>query len=547
MSSNSSTDVLIVGAGPVGLTLANELARYGVAFRLVDKAPEPSTTSKALAIHARTLEMLHDMGLAETFVKQGLRVGAINMYAGKKRLQHVDITEVDSPYNFVLNIPQNETEALLIDALAQRGQAVERECELLGFTQDESGVQASLRSSAGEEQLTTQYIVGCDGGHSRVRKQLDLPFVGEAYDEHFVLADIHVDWELPVDELYLFLSPDGMFLMFPMKNSRFRIVATVDGKTEPELDQAYFERLLVERDIPTARLYDPVWFSHFKIHHRKVPRYRVGRGFLAGDAAHIHSPMGGQGMNTGMQDAYNLAWKLALKLKGKADLLDSYNAEREPIGREVLTYTDRLTQLASLKHPLATAMRDRILPVLSSVDFIRQKMRDKMEEMDIAYADSPITDEVISPKLKSDVRHAFLKAAPIGMRAHDGVLTDANSGSPIRLIDIFQTRRHTLMLFLHPQSQADEQQEILNALERVQSTYSELIRPLLITGRQANSTFANYANCTYLDVRNTVHDTYGVTQTSAMVLIRPDVYIGFRSLPANTQALERYLEQLFKV
>lgn len=534
-----------MGAGPVGLTLANELARHEVDFRIIDKAPHASTTSKALAIHARTLEVLQDMGMVETFIGHGVRVHTVNLYSQQKPLAKVDITEVDSPYNYILNVPQDVTEAILAENLATYGFEVERNCELQSFSQDEGGVEAHLQNPEGKLKVRAKYLVGTDGGHSTVRKRLGMPFEGDAYDEHFILADVHINWALAPNEMHLFLDKAGLFLFFPMKGKRYRIVASIPEETEGKLDIPYFQRLIEERKMPQAELYDAVWFSHFKIHHRKVPRYRDGHVFLAGDAAHVHSPMGGQGMNTGMQDAYNLGWKLALAVNDKADLLDSYHDEREPVGHDVVSFTDRMTNLATLKHPLATAVRDRVMPILAELDFFKSRMRNKMEEIDIDYADSGIIAEEITATLPASIRNPFYDGVPLGMRAPDGIVTECSNGKPHSLYELFRTTEHILLIFTFAYLNGEHTEQIRHCLDLVEMEYADMITPVIVSGRQKPEEAIEREDITYLDPRRSVHERYGVHKTSALFLIRPDKYVGFRSLPVNARALEIYLRGLY--
>jgi 2-polyprenyl-6-methoxyphenol hydroxylase-like FAD-dependent oxidoreductase len=395
-------EVLIVGAGPVGLACACELARRGVPARIVDKAAARSTWSKALAVHARTLEALESAGLADRFLAAGAKLRAFNAIAGGERLIHATFDDLDSPFPFVLILPQSETERLLEERLAELGGRVERGAELVGLAQEADGVTARLRGPGGAElEARARWLIGADGAHSAVRHALGLPFEGTAYEETFILADVRLEASLPRDEVHVFLAPEGVLGIFPFPEPGIaRLIADVtataagDAEASPTLER--FQRLLDERGPRGARVTEARWLSAFKFHRRLVPRYRVGRVFLAGDAAHIHSPAGGQGMNTGIQDAQNLAWKLALVAKGggrEGPLLDSYEAERRPIAAATIAATDRFTWLATLHGPLSQSVRNHLVPFLAGFDPVRRKVTRTFAELDLWYPKSPIVEK----------------------------------------------------------------------------------------------------------------------------------------------------------
>ncbi|GJE69419.1 FAD-dependent monooxygenase [Methylorubrum podarium] len=392
-------DVLIVGAGPVGLTLACELARYGVGVRLIDRAREATQTSKALVVWSRTLELMDRMGCTAAFLAAGLRARGATLRGGGRVLGGPNFSDIASPYAFGLMIPQRDTERLLAEHLREFGVAVEREVELTGFAPTPDGVEARLSHGDGrEERVTAPFLVGCDGAHSAVRHGLGLPFRGTAQGDDWLLADIRLDGAgaPPGDEIAVYFHRDGPFVIFPIPGGRARVVATVgraDGRPKPDPTLSEVQALVAARAGPGIRVSDPVWLSRFRIHERKVSEYRRDRVFLAGDAAHIHSPAGGQGMNTGMQDAVNLAWKLALVLRGAAapSLLDSYSPERNAVGEMVLRNAGRLTVMATLANPLAQAARNRALHLLLGLPAVRRRMAATMSEIEIAYPASPLS------------------------------------------------------------------------------------------------------------------------------------------------------------
>ncbi|GAB0114293.1 FAD-dependent monooxygenase [Acidisoma sp. C75] len=393
-------DALIVGAGPVGLTLAAELARYGLTTRLIDKAASPTTTSKALVIWSRTLELMDRMGCTEAFLAAGIRGHGASIRSGGAILGHARLDSIPSAYNFSLMIPQRDTERLLAAHLAACGGEVERCLTLTGFEDQGDQVVARLSAADGTEEVQhARWLIGCDGAHSTVRRALGLAFEGAPEPNDWVLADVmlHGPEAPPADEVTLYLHRQGLLVVFPMPGPRFRLVANLGqaepGVTRPEPTLGAVQALIDARAGGGFAAEDPQWLANFRVHERKVADYGSGRVFLAGDAAHIHSPAGGQGMNTGMQDAINLAWKLALVTKGHAalDLLHSYSPERSAIGRLVLRHAGRMTEVATLTSPAAQAFRNLAIRLALGLQYVQQRMAVQMSEIEIAYETSPLS------------------------------------------------------------------------------------------------------------------------------------------------------------
>jgi len=389
--------VLIVGAGPVGLTLANELTRHGVPIRIVDKAPTATDKSKALVLWSRTLELLDDAGYAAPFMPCGLQVHGAQVSNGKDVLARVTLDSIDSRFPYALMIPQCDTERVLEERLAAHGVKVERSTELLSFADKGNTVEATLKKPDGSsETLSADWLAGCDGAHSAVRHGLGLPFEGSTMDSDWWLADGHISGLEPKDKLHIFWHRDGILAFFPIVGDRFRVIgdlgaATGKERADPTLEE--INAMLARRATPGVVLSNPFWLSAFRINERKVKDYRKGRVFLAGDAAHIHSPAGGQGMNTGMQDAFNLAWKLALVIKGcaRASLLDSYSPERSAVGDRVLRNAGRLTEAAIVRNPVLQGIRNTVGKFATGFPFVQHKIANQLSEMDIGYPDSPLT------------------------------------------------------------------------------------------------------------------------------------------------------------
>ena len=390
--------VLIAGAGPVGMTMANELARRGISVRVVDKAPARTDKSKALVLWSRTLELLDDAGYVNGFLSAGMRAHGATISTGREIVARVAFDSIDSRYPFALMIPQNETERVLDEHLVARGVTVERPVELTGFRDTGSGIEATLKKAGGEaETVSADWLIGCDGAHSAVRHGLGLSFEGSTMQSDWALADGFIAGLEPKDRIHIFWHRDGILAFFPIVGDRWRVicdlgVAEGEGhRADPTLEE--IQVLLGRRSGRELVMSNPYWLACFRINERKVRDYRKGRVFLAGDAAHIHSPAGGQGMNTGMQDAFNLAWKLALVIQGSAApaLLDSYSPERSAVGDRVLRNAGRLTEAAIVRNPIAQGLRNAIVRFATGFPLIQHKIADQLTEMDIGYPDSPLT------------------------------------------------------------------------------------------------------------------------------------------------------------
>jgi 2-polyprenyl-6-methoxyphenol hydroxylase-like FAD-dependent oxidoreductase len=405
------TPILVVGAGPVGLTMASELSRFGVGVRIIDRNPHPTKTSRALVIWSRTLELMDRMGCTRTFLDAGLRAHGASMRAGQVVLGRPRFDDIASEYNFALMIPQRDTERLLIQHLRTLGVEVERQVELLSFVQRDECVETVLSHPDGrKETALTPWLIGCDGAHSTVRHGLNVEFRGSAQGDEWMIADVRVAGESApaADEISIYFHRDGPFVVFPIPGDRARIIAT-RGKSDeahprPDPTIADVQSMIDQRAGGGFSASDPVWLTNFRINERKVAQYRHGRAFLAGDAAHIHSPAGGQGMNTGMQDAVNLAWKLALVVHQAANdsVLDSYSPERNAVGEMVLRNATLLTDVATLANPAAQAARNIAARFLLGFHAVQDEMASTMSEIDIAYRKSAL----------STGRHAGSRWAP---------------------------------------------------------------------------------------------------------------------------------------
>jgi 2-polyprenyl-6-methoxyphenol hydroxylase-like FAD-dependent oxidoreductase len=394
LTTSTDTDVLIVGAGPVGLFLANECARRGLRWRLVEAHSSQSAHSKALAIFPRTLEILDMAGLVGPFLEAANRVTSVAVVAHGRTLARIRFAPEESVYPFIAMVPQNVTERLLVEQLRRRGGTVEYETSFVSAVQRDDHVSVTLDQRGRRLTLSAAFVVGCDGAHSTVRHLLNLPFEGAEYDASFMLADIETNEALPADQLQLCPSEFGPVAIFPMSATRRRVVATIERAEGDAPSLELVQRILRQRapiGIEARALY---WSSYFRIHHRHTAQLRVGRVFIAGDAAHIHSPFGGQGMNTGLHDVWNLAWKLDLALHGRGNdrLLESYGAERLPVIKHVIETTHRLTEVMGTASKVAQALRDTVIPVVSRLAPFQHAFVERLSGLDIAYRGSPIVE-----------------------------------------------------------------------------------------------------------------------------------------------------------
>jgi len=395
---HSKTDVIIVGAGPTGLMMASLLARCGVHFRILDHCKDQVHESRAFGVHAKSLELFQNIGLVDKVLDRGTLGLGVQFILNGMNIANVnfdDFGEKDTPYPFALLLPQSETENILVEDLNEHGIKIERGVEVTSVRQNGNEVQINILDRHGaHQQLKTSYLVGADGAHSIVRRSLGLEFNGGPYLQNFLLADCEVSWPWDFQHPKFFIRGRSFALYFPLQGKRLGRIITVLPNISTELDQGPAKSVTafqpvslkeVEEGICQAsgvkvKLSNAVWTARYRVHHRMVNQYSVGRVFLAGDAAHIHSPVGAQGMNTGLQDAANLAWKLALVIQGRATpkLLDTYDLERRPIGQKLLDTTDRLFARFSPPSFFATLYRNAVLPILPYLLARSPKLRKRM-------------------------------------------------------------------------------------------------------------------------------------------------------------------------
>ncbi|HEX4205187.1 MAG TPA: FAD-dependent monooxygenase [Ktedonobacteraceae bacterium] len=537
----ATPDVLIVGAGPVGLVLANDLLRRGIRCHIIDREPHAEQKTKAVGIHARTLELFAKMGVARTAIERGLKTSHANIYSGDKRLIRIDFGKhlLGTPYPYILLLPQHETEHVLTEHLQSQGGAIEWQRELVQLTQDEEGVEAVLCHPDGKvERVRAGFVVGCDGAHSTVRHVLGLGFAGTTFERSFALGNVRLAWDLSSEEIFAFLHQGNFIGYFPMADGRHRVVIAYETGKAPTGEVTLEE---IQQAIETCgpvgtRASEPEELARFHVNQRRTEHYRVSRIFLAGDAAHIHSPIGAQGMNTGIQDALNLSWKLALMVNGQASarLQESYETERKQVGETLLRGTYLTTSLALTRNPLLVALRDTLTPILfSSLSPAEHRLAESMAELTIAYPQSPIT-------VDSRDKKGALRA---GDRAPNALVRTCERAEPQSLFEIFNSER-SILLVLAAQWEAAAVEQQWGEIEALLSGgYQEMIEAYLVT-RKATAGLEQEARRILQDVTGELHQRYEAEQ-GGVVLIRPDSYIGFWGPFGATEALRGYVEALF--
>jgi 2-polyprenyl-6-methoxyphenol hydroxylase-like FAD-dependent oxidoreductase len=529
-SDAGQVDVLVVGAGPTGLTLAAQLAAFGIRPRVIDRGRDRVHESRALAIQPRTLEVLAGLGITDDLVAQGNPTVQLHMHAGRRVVPVAlfDLGLDDTAYPYLLLLSQAETERILGEYLARVGVSVERDTEAVALTVHEGRAVCRLRRRDGrEEDVAARYVVGCDGAHSTVRHLAGIGFEGGAYPQTFVLADVEADGIEP-GAAHVFLSEHGILFLFPLgAPASWRLLAMrpPTDRTPPQTPVTLDETQSLVNGYTTIpiRLHDPVWMTNFRLQHRSATHYRAGRVFVAGDAAHIHSPAGAQGMNTGIQDAVNLGWKLAQVLNGLADpmLLDTYEPERGPVGRMVLRFTDRAFTIATSTNPLVGFARTRLAPALIPLALKAKTGRAyafrTVSQLGVRYRRSPLSMEGAGAPRRGPRAGDRLPDAPV-----------AYGGRPTTLHAAVATPGWHLLLC--------GRVDAWPASQTAQLTDGDagLVTIHRLSGH---------------DTPGALHDPHGhalrrlglTPDDTAQYLVRPDGYIGYRAGGADLEGLARYL------
>jgi 2-polyprenyl-6-methoxyphenol hydroxylase-like FAD-dependent oxidoreductase len=525
-------EVLIAGAGPVGLALALELQRFGIRFRIVEKKAERSTTSKALGLQPRLSEVFAILGIAGQFFARGFDgVRALNLRSGASKLVTIPMQSLPNVAGReafqprIIIIPQSVTEEILETTLAECGHTVERRRELIGFRQDQALVSAVIRGEDGvEEVICAKFLVSCEGAHSLVRKQAGLAFAGATFPLRTLLADVTIDWDLPDNEVHAWFHRDGPFAALPFGDRKWRLIAECSndsGDATSEVTLAQMQELIVARTgQQNARLRDPLWLTDFRINARMVDRFRERGVFIAGDAAHIHSPAGGQGIATGIQDGANLAWKLAAFLREGApeSLLDTYDEERKPIAREVLHRTSAVTRIIFAMNPIARFVRERLLVPVLRRPFVQRLLFSKLSQLEMNYRGRSLSEHVDG--IFSQVR------VRAGDRTPDIVFEKA--GEKVSLFELIG--RYGVIALLGPGQNNEDMAGRIAALA---------IRTFIVLSKGSNTPSGEHLEDIYDDFAR----LYGA-QGPFLYLIRPDGHVGLFQRRAEAKALAKYLTKI---
>lgn len=540
-----STGVLIAGAGPTGLMMACQLARFGIPFRIIEKSSGPTTQSRALAIQAHSLELFSQMGIAQKAVEQGKIARSVNYVVKGKISQRISLEghgKTLTLFPYLLILDQSRTEQLLIDYLSRCAHAVEWESELISFTQDVDGVSATLKRPDGtQEQVRAEWLVGADGAKSAVRHQLGIPFGGKTYEYSLFVLDCKVD--LPFrdrdDEGYIAFSDTSFAAFFPMTEGRCRVIGILpeelwdkSGKEEVTFEDVAKD--FASRMQMQVRLSDPKWISVYHSHHRYVATFRKGRSFLAGDAAHIHSPVGAQGMNTGLQDAHNLAWKLALVIRGQAKeaLLDTYTQERLPLARRLVRTTDRVFGLVLNKNPLARFWIMRVAPKVLALVLAEKHLAQFaftiISQIGIRYRHSSLSHDASLGRFPSRAPRPGDRLPYV--RYQEG-------GKTVNIQN--KVKAPAFHLFLFPGRHGGVKAQALQAVQVVQvvrdaaQRYSGANRTIVVETIQLSPE------------TNRLYKALGV-QDGGCYLVRPDMFVAYRSASFSVEHFEHYLNRFMR-
>jgi 2-polyprenyl-6-methoxyphenol hydroxylase-like FAD-dependent oxidoreductase len=538
--------VLIVGGGPVGLTLAAELYRHGISCRIVEKELTRHEQSRATDVQSGTLRIFHDMGVVNAFLEEGVIRNEIGMFTEGELISHVRIEGVATPYPFVIGIAQNHSERILDAHLESLGGAVERGVSVNRVQQSEGAVSVTLSGPEGVETQVFDWVVGCDGAHSVVRKEIGLALEGRTFAERFFLADVDCTLDRPRRETSVWSSGQGTLIFLPIEDG-VRIFGDLDLGWDGELTQADVTAMVEKRSAGKIKIHGIGWSSIFKVHTRIVKKYRVGQVLLAGDAAHIHSPVGGHGMNTGIQDAYNLAWKLALVVKGHAlpELLDSYEAERRPVGQAVVTETDFETRAVIWRNLLGQRTVGSLMKLMLKIEPVRRRMLAHALELDISYPSSPIVDQAHSSVFATHVVGGRDKEEPclgqwtsFAMGPGPGVVAPHVVSERWSTANIFAGTHHTVLMF-DGEAAAPEGYERMAGIAAAMTDFGDLVQTYTVIPHTTLPPAITNGSVLH-DPEGKLHQAYGAA-AECLYVIRPDGHVGYRAQPAELDGVQEHL------
>ena len=533
MSEIAKVDVLVVGAGPTGLLLASELARRGVGVRLIEKRAFPAEHSRALAVLPRTMEMMDQLGLANAFINSSHQAKGICFYGRDRREAfRSSMNELPCEFPFFLLLSQTKTEMILRDHARKAGVEIERGMSFLRMVQKGQSVLATLERMDGTtEEIDASYVVGCDGSRSAVRQAAGLEFNGGGYGQSWLLADVVLDPALDPNWLHGFTSIDGLIFFFPLPNHIWRIVLLrkrgEGATTEVSMDEIV--ETLEKNHLGHLRARDPSWLAGFGIQHRRTVHIRMGRVFLCGDAAHVHSPAGGQGMNMGLGDAFNLGWKLASVILGKAkeELLDSYEAERMPVIDGVMRMTDQITKLITATDGPRVWIREWILPIVAKMGFAA-KMAMRLSQLSLGYPHSSI---VLPGRVTA--------GAKPGERVPPLSFLDLATKRASRTPDLFGKGKIVFLVMPDLGIGSEGMREVMDGR-------SDLIDwQWMVKKGAGRPTEARIGELIWVDEDGKVREELGVEDHPSFALLRPDGIVMARGELCETQLMQDFLCRVF--
>lgn len=556
-STSPALAVIVLGAGPVGLALAVELRRRGVTCRVFDKSDGTTKWSKALVVHARTMELFERMGVLEAALARGRRVRGAVIRAEGRELLHIDLADLRVPHNFFLDLNQADTEAILLERLRELGGDVEWNTEAVGLELAAHEIGLRIRGPEGGESVARgAWLCACDGPQSFAREALHLDFPGGRNAAQFLLADVKLGWDRPPDRWYADIHEDALFYAAALKEEgRWRLITELprNGSVKPpesllngespRLED--LEVLLQHSGYNNINAHDPHWMSWFKVNHRILDSFRHGRVFFAGDAAHLHPPVGGQGMNIGLHDAFNLGWKLASVVKGEGpeSLLDSYSPERRPAAAGVVEFTDLALRTGLADSAWARNLRDVLVGLLDGTPPAKRKLERVLSEVDVNYQGSPVVEEPeedaaarAEPYLRRLRRWRGRVAGPrAGDRAPDARLRRPDE-SVVRLFELTRGEGWHLLVFPGQDGGGD----VAELLRQVRSRFGDRFTAIEVS---PEPDLSDLRHLRLRDDEGSARRTYGVPD-DGVILIRPDGHIGFRGQPVRSEPLLRHLEKV---
>jgi 2-polyprenyl-6-methoxyphenol hydroxylase-like FAD-dependent oxidoreductase len=530
MTRHNGVPVVIVGAGPTGVMLAIELARRGLPVRIFDKQPKRSIETRAIGIHARTLETFHQLGIVDQFLERGHRTTGMAVHTRARRSTKVDFGRLDSPYPFVLMLGQDQTQEILDRKLEQIGVSIERGSEVVKLDHQTDRVEITItRAGEQEERLAADWVVGCDGAHSILRRHLGVSFDGDDYGQDWLMTEVNIEWPIERQRFHVFSYTATPVVAFPLPDGRWRVflpqVPNRAGERQPP-DMREIERLVAQRGPASMKLTNPTLLQAFRCYRRSTRIMRRGRLLVAGDAAHIHSPAGGQGMNTGLQDACNLGWKLALVAHGETvpELLNTYQDERVPIAAGVLGFTHTLVRLFTISSPRKRWLRDRVLPIAMSVPAAERCYTRRLSQISHSYRGGPL-----APASARRRRTSILPGDRL-----PSVFGLQRDGKPLSTLDVLGSTAHTLLVLSG--QRADEKAAVaaIAYLAPFNGTMG------IVSVDQLPSTHNPHS---VSDPQLRAHRRYGALR-GQLLLVRPDGYLACRAPLDRPDIPERYLEQL---